>query len=195
MTSLVHSARGDTHALLARAVDLLRAVAEEVTLPPTTHQRVHALLRDVAAPPVDPDAPTVLARPRLVPLRLTIRQFIVVDRALRSSRLACTFDNIHDFLLVAARAFHFAPAPDFTHVDTAGASGVRTIAFKTVELDEVRAAAVSAGASSAEAYVLGCGFAWLSALAVRWPDDVDLNAHLRPRAAAVTIHHFPKRRT
>jgi hypothetical protein len=187
-------------ATLRTAVELLRRVLREVpraALPRDVHARITALVTDVTgAPAVDAsDAPTVTERPKLRAVALTLKQYIVLDRAMRSPKLKGTFADLHDFVLAAGRGYHYEPPPTCETVETPpGAHGVRTIAFKGDELDELQSRAVDAGATSTELFILGCAFNWLSALRAKWPADADLNAH-GPQSVSepVAVIHFPKK--
>ncbi len=189
---------GREASLLANAIELLRRVLVEV--PPAalsldTHMRIATLVTRVPAqvPEVEPsDAPTVTERPKLQALRMTQRQFLVLERALRSPHLKETFADLHDFLLVAARGYPFAPAPTFEHVTvSAQLAPSRTVAFRRSELQELQPKLVDAGGVPVDAYVVGCAFSWLKTLRARWPADADLTAF--NDSPPVEVVHFPEK--
>lgn len=183
-------------ATLRTAVELLRRVLREVpraALPRDVHARIAALVTDVTgAPAVDPsEAPTVTERPKLRAVTVTLKQYIVLERAMRSPKLNTTFADLHDFILAAGRGYHYASPPSCEAVETpSGAHSTRTIAFKREELEELQSRAVEAGATSIEAFVVGCAFHWLSALRAKWPGDADLNVHA---PQPVPVIRFPKK--
>lgn len=183
-------------ATLRTAVELLRRVLREVpraALPRDVHARIAALVTDVTgAPAFDPsEAPTVTERPKLRAVTLTLKQYIVLERAMRSPKLRGTFADLHDFILAAGRGYHYAPPPSCDAVETpTGSFPSRTVAFKGQELDELQSRAVDAGATSTEAFVLGCAFHWLAALRAKWPGDADLNVHA---PQPVPVIRFPKK--
>lgn len=186
--------RSDAQTLLSRAVDLLRLVVSKVPqseLGPDTYVRINALVADVSGAPIDPaEAATVTERPRLRAVTLTLKQYTVLERAMRSERLSGTFADLHDFILAAGRGYAYASPPEFTHVQVPPkALGVRTIAFKGSELDDLQARAGEAGTSSVEAFITGCAFNWLAALQDKWPNDADLNASRVP--LRVDVMTFP----
>lgn len=200
MTLALDSSGND--ALLTRAVELLRRVLVEV--PPAalsldTHMRIATLVTRVptaASAPEDPsEAPTVTERPKLHALHVDVRHFIVLERALRSPVIATTFAELHDFVLVAARAYPYAPVPSVTHVPVppANRQSTRTIAFRRSELEELNPKLLEAGGVPVETYVLGCAFSWLKSLCARWPADADLNAYLAPPQPLVEVVHFPRK--
>lgn len=201
MTLALDSSSGND-ALLTRAIELLRRVLVEV--PPAalsldTHMRIATLVTRVptaASAPEDPsEAPTVTERPKLQALHVDVRQFIVLERALRSPVLATTFAAVHDFVLVAARAYPYAPVPSVAHVPVAPANrqSTRTIAFRRSELEELNPKLLEAAGVPVEDYVLGCAFSWLKSLCARWPADADLNAYLAPPLQPVEVVHFPRK--
>lgn len=185
----------DATALLGSAVELLRRVLVEVppeALSLDTHMRIATLVTRVpTAPPVEDaaDAPTVTERPRLQGLHLGLAHFRVLERALQSPCLAGTFSEVRDFLLVAARAYPYAPAPPLAASTPRPAT--RTVAFRRSELEALRPRLLEAGGVSLEAFVLGCAFSWLKSLRARWPEDVYLAATQPP--SPVPVVHFPRK--
>lgn len=186
-----------TDAMLLRAVELLRRVLVEV--PPAalsldTHMRIATLVTRVptVVHPDDPsDAPTVTERPKLQALHFDARHFLALERAMRSPLLSATFAELHDFLLVAARAYPYAPPPSVAHVALPpGKPATQAITFRRSELEALRPNLVGAGGVPLDIYVLGCAFSWLKSMCARWPDDVDLHAHLAPPGKAAVVH-FP----
>ena len=131
------------------------------------------------------ELPTFVERPRLCAVSLSLNQFRVLERALRSPRLQGTFGDLHDFMLVAARGYSYASPPAFA----SEATECRIIAFTKSELDEVQPRALEAGIHDAAEFVIGCTFSWLNALAAKWPDDEDLR--FVPRSTTrVNVHRF-----
>lgn len=190
---------GREPSLLATAIELLRRVLIEVphtALSLDTHMRIATLVTHVPTqmPEADAsDAPTVTERPKLQALRMTQRQFIVLERALRSPHLKETFADLHDFLLVAARGYPYAAPPTFDHlVVPSRLAPSHTVAFRRSELQELHPKLVDAGGVSVDTYVLGCAFSWLKTLRARWPADADLTAfHDSP---PVEVIHFREKK-
>lgn len=188
----------DAPALLGSAVELLRRVLVEVppeVLSLDTHMRIATLVTRVptAASPQDAaDVPTVTDRPKLQGLRLALGHFRVLERALQSPCLAGTFSEVRDFLLVAARAYPYAPAPLLTSAST-GRPATRTVAFRRSELEALRPRLLETGGVSLEDFVLGCAFSWLKSLQARWPEDVQLAALHAPSPLPVPVVHFPRK--
>lgn len=177
---------------LETALDLLRLVLNVVRseLPPEVRERITSLLASSQPRVLDEsELPTFVERPRLCAVSVSLNQFRVLETALRSSRLLDIFGDLHDFMLVAARGYSFAPPP----ISEAEPSNERRIiAFTKTELDEVQPRALEAGIYDAGGFAVGCAFNWLKALADRWPEDQAFR-FTSARREEVNIHHFQKR--
>lgn len=177
---------------LETALDLLRLVLNVVRseLPPEARERISLLLASSKPRVLDEsELPTFVERPRLCAVSLSLNQFRVLERALCSPRLQGTFGDLHDFMLVAARGYPYAPAPVF---EAEASNERRIIAFTKAELDELQPRALEVGIHEAGEFVVGCAFHWLQVLAEKWPDDEALRFNTHATEPAV-VHYFGAR--
>jgi hypothetical protein len=181
--------RPSTDSLLARALELLQLLPLDEA-PAALRTRVRHLLDDAGVAVAPEEAPTASDKPRLFPVHVSAPQRYVLELALTSERLAGTFSSsVRDFLLVAARGYDFQPPPELRGLRLPAGLLSTVYPFTPHELADVRARAVNAGVASLDRYILGCAFAFLCELQMRWPDDTKLNSWTANR---VPVIHYGK---
>jgi hypothetical protein len=170
----------DTALALDDAAQLLRRVLTEVpraALPPETRERITHLLLELHEASILAASEVSLEsqHPHLRVVTLTPGQYLVLERALQSPRLASSFADLHDFLLASARGYPYTPPPDLARLDASLGHIRRAVVFRFDELRELEPRAAAVGAPSVDVLVVGCTFHWLRVLQERWPNDDLLN--------------------